>query len=132
MFSALDEVISALSSKKEKSIIVKTKEHSVKIPLDEIMYAEHCKRAIVYHLTNGKTIESVLLRTAFMENVQELLRDNRFVACGISMVANLHHITMVDKETVIFKDQYKYYLSKKVCAEVRSAWYDFWFGEDNQ
>ena len=132
VFSALDEVISALSSKKEKSIIVKTKEHSVKIPLDEIMYAEHCKRAIVYHLTNGKTIESVLLRTAFMENVQELLRDNRFVACGISMVANLHHITMVDKETVIFKDQYKYYLSKKVCAEVRSAWYDFWFGEDNQ
>lgn len=132
VISALDEVIAALSSKKEKSIIVKTKENSIRVSLDDIMYAEHCKRTIIYHLTNGKTVESILLRTAFLENVGDLLRDSRFVACGISMVANLHHITMVDKETVIFKDQYKYYLSKKVCAEVRSAWYDFWFGEDNQ
>lgn len=132
VFTALDEVIVALSSKKEKSIIVKTKENSIRISLDDIMYAEHCKRTIIYHLTNGKTVKSILLRTAFLENVGNLLHDSRFVSCGISMVANLHHITMVDKENVIFKEQYKYYLSKKVCAEVRSAWYDFWFGEDNQ
>ena len=132
IFSALDEVITALSSKKEKSIIVKTKENSIRISLDDIMYAEHCKRTIIYHLTNGKTIESILLRSAFLENIGDLLRDGRFVACGISMVANLHHITMVEKDTVIFKEQYKYYLSKKVCAVVRSAWQDFWFGEENQ
>lgn len=132
VFAALDEVITALSSKRERSILVKTKEYSIKLPLDDILYAEHCKRVIVYHLTNGKTVESILLRSAFMENVQELLRDSRFVPCGISMVANLHHITMVEKDAIVFKEQFKYYLPKKICADVRSAWYDFWFEEDNQ
>ncbi len=126
-FKSLDEIVAALSSKSEKSIIVKTKENSIRLTFDSIMYAELCRRVIVYHLSDGKTVQSIMIRTTFSEAVQELLRDSRFVLCGAGMVANLQHITMVDNEALDFKNSCKVYLSKKACREVRSAWYDYWF-----
>lgn len=127
MFNVLDEIICDMASKKERNIIIKTKENSVLVNCDNIMYAELCRRVIVYHLSDGRDIESVTVRTTFSEAVQELLRDNRFVLCGAGMLVNLQYINMVDTETLNFKNSHKIYLSKKVCREVRSAWYDFWF-----
>lgn len=126
-FSVLDEALESVAYKKNKSLIVKTKENSVRLSYDSIMYAELSRRTILYHLTNGKTVESTSIRTTFSEAVQELVRDERFTLCGASMVVNLHHITMIENETLVFKDIYKTYLSKKACRDLRSVWYDFWF-----
>ena len=126
MFEVLDEIVREIITKKELNMIIKTKgNNSILVNFDNIMYAELCRRVIVYHLSDGEDIESVTVRTTFSEAVQELLRDKRFVLCG--MIVNLQHITMVDNETLNLKDIHKIYLSKKVCRDVRSAWYDFWF-----
>lgn len=133
LFSALDEAFESISTKAEKSIIVKTKENSVRLSFDRIMYAQLSRRAITYYLTNGKTIESVQIRAPFSEIVKELLEDSRFILCGTNMTVNLHHITMVENDLLIFKDTYKVYPSKKSCREIRSAWSDFWFdGEESK
>ena len=63
----------------------------------------------------------------FSEAVQELLQDSRFVLCGTSMVANMHHITMVEKDGLLFRNQRKVYLPRKACSDIRSLWYDFYF-----
>ena len=125
-FSALDEALRSVSRQKETGVIVKTRESSVRLALDSILYAELCNRVIVYHLTGGKTVETVQIRTTFTEAIQELLQDNRFFLCGKSIAANLHHITMVEKDAVVFKDGTRVYLPKKACNDVRSAWNDFW------
>lgn len=130
-FAALDEVHSAISERKGKSIIVRTKDSSIKVSFDSIEYAELCKRTVVYHLTGGKTLESISIRTSFSEAVQELLQDSRFLLCGTSMVANMHHITMVEKDGLLFRDQRKVYLPRKACSDIRSAWYDFYFNEED-
>jgi len=129
-FSILTETVNSVVSHRDKNIIVKTKESSVKLTLDSILYAELCRRVIVYHLINGKTIETITIRTPFSEAVQDLLQDNRFILCGAGMVINLHHITSVENESILFKDTQKIYISKKNCREIRSAWYDFWFDEE--
>lgn len=126
LFPVLDEAVSSVSGQKEKSIIVKTKDNSIKLTLNSILYAELCQRSIVYHLMGGKTAETVQIRTTFAEAVQDLLQDSRFILCGKGIAANLHHMTMVDKSSVMFKDGSSVFLSKKACAEVRSAWNDFW------
>ena len=81
-------------------------------------------------MKNGHIIETMTLRTSFQEAEQALQRTSNFVLCGASMVANLHHITMVGQEDLLFLDTYKVYLSKKMCREVRSAWCDYWFNEE--
>lgn len=64
--------------------------------------------------------------SALDEAMQELLQDSRFFLCGKSITANLHHITMVEKDAVVFKDGTRVYLPKKACNDARSAWNDFW------
>lgn len=129
-FSVLDEITVIVNSKKEQSFLVKTKEGSVKLNIDTILYAELCRRVITYHLINGSTIESITIRTPFSEAVHDLLQDKRFTLCGAGMAVNLHHITSVENELILFKNTHKVFLSRKACRDIRSAWYDFWFDEE--
>lgn len=132
-FTALDQAVNALSQRRDKGLIVKTKDSSVRISFDNILYAELCKRKIVYHLVGGNVIESNSIRSSFSEAVQDLLRDKRFILCGAGITANLHHITMVEKDALIFGKIRKVYLSKKICSEIRTIWCDFYFnGEDER
>jgi len=129
-FSVLDEITAIVNSKREQSFLVKTKEGSVKLNIDTILYAELCRRVITYHLINGSSIESITIRTPFSEAVHDLLQDKRFILCGAGMAVNLHHITSVENGLILFKNAHKVFLSKKACREIRSAWYDFWFNEE--
>jgi len=130
LFSCLDELCPLIAKSTEKSIIVKTKESSLKISFDNIMFAELSRRTIVYHLIGNKEVQSVTIRTTFAQAVEELLLDKRFVMCGSGAVVNLGHITMVENEAVVFCDNYELYYSKKLCREIRSAWYDYCFSEE--
>ena len=113
LFPVLDEAISSIHIKKDKSLIIKTKETNARVTFDSILYAELAKHAIVYHLIGGKTVESTTLRTTFSEAMQELLTDRRFLLCGTSTLVNLHHITMVENESIVFQDTLRVFLNKK-------------------
>ena len=126
-FQAMDDI---LDTKPEKSLIVKTKEGSVKLPVDSILYAELAKRTVVYHLVNGNSVESVTIRIPFATAVQDLLEDNRFVLCGASMIVNLYHITVVDSDSILFRNGDKAFIVKRASRELRSLWCDFWFNEE--
>ncbi len=125
-FSAMDEVIASVVPTAEKNLIVKTKEGSIKLSFDSILYADLNKRAITYHLVSEKNIEGTTIRVTFAEAVQELLQDERFVLCGASMVVNLHHINMVENDAILFRNGSKAYIGKRICRELRTIWADFW------
>lgn len=129
-FSVLDEATDVITSHNTKSFPVKTKEGTVKLNYDNILYAELCRRVITYHLINGKSIDSITIRTPFSEAVHELMQDKRFILCGTSMLVNLHHITSVENDMILFQNTHKVYISKKACRKIRSVWYDFWFDKE--
>lgn len=124
-FSTLKKSISSLSPKPGKNIIVRTKEKDVRISFDSILYAELCKRVVVYHLANGETIESIYLRVPFADAMQKLLNEPHFVLCRKSCLINLFPITEIGKEEITFNDTKTVYFGKKICDEVRPAWSDF-------
>ncbi len=126
----LNEVLELISEKKDKHIIVKSKEKSVKISFDSICYAELNKRAVRYYLIKGKTIDSVTLRTNFAEALKELTDDSRFCLCSQSIVVNLDHITEVENEAVVFGDTYKAFLGEKTCRKLRSIWSSHLFSQE--
>jgi len=131
LWAAIDEAVHSLAARLKKSILVKTKGASIRLPLEQIMYADMSRRSIIYHLAGGRTVESIMIRTSFSEAVQELLRDSRFALCGTSMVANLQYITMVESDALVFQERERIFLSKKACREIRSVWYDFWFDKED-
>ena len=131
-YNVMDDVISSIHIKRDKSLIVKTKENSARITFDSILYAELSKRAVIYHLSGGKTVTGTTLRTTFTEAVKELLDDNRFALCGASTAVNMHHITMVENEGVVFTDAERIFLGKKACRELRAAWNVYWIEQEGE
>ena len=129
-FHALDEAIASISDKKDKAILIKTKEKSVKLQFDSIMYAELANRAITYYLLGGKKVESTSIRTSFSEAMAELLADKRFTACSQSMVVNLDNITEVENDGVLFGSTYKAPLGEKNCRKLRNVWSDYLFNSE--
>jgi len=130
-FASLTEAIESISTQPEKSLIVKTKESTIKLNFDNIMYAELCRRIIIYHLTSGSLVESIMIRTSFSEAMQELLKDNRFVLCGTSKVINLQHITAIETDALIFKNKEQVYASKKACRDTRLIWQDYCLSKES-
>ncbi|MBQ4630430.1 MAG: response regulator transcription factor [Clostridia bacterium] len=126
-FRTVDEALAHITEKNDKYILVKSKERSIKLSFDSIMYAELSKRAVCYHLTKGKTVESVTLRTPFTEACADLLSDKRFFLCSQSMLVNLDHVTEVENEAVVFLDAHKTFLGEKSCRKLRSAWSEYLF-----
>ena len=124
-YEAVDEALDLIYVKNEKSIVVKSKERTVKLTFDSIMYIETVKRSMIYHLVGGKSVESLSMRTGFQGAIADLLADKRFVLCGVAMAVNLDHITEVENEAVVFDDTYKPFLGKKLCRELRVAWSDY-------
>ena len=129
-YKTVDEASASISEKKDKALIVKTKERSVKLKYDSIVYAEFNKRAICYYLVGGKSVESTTVRTAFSQAMSELLQDKRFVACGQSMVVNLDHVTEIENTAVVFGSAYRPFLGEKLCRKLRDVWAEYLFGQE--
>lgn len=129
-FQTLDEAINSIQRKKEKALVLKTKDGTSRITFDSILYAKLSKRIITYHLTNGKILESTTLRGTFADSVKELLLDQRFCLCSVSTVVNLHHITSVQNETVVFDNHEQIYFNQKLCRELRIQWNTYWTSEE--
>ncbi len=129
-FSVMDEAVSSIHIKKDRVLLVKTKDNNARITFDSILFAERKGRAIQYHLTGGKTVESTTLRTSFTAAMTDLISDKRFHLCGAGLIANLHHISMVENESVIFLDSKRVFLGKRACRELRTAWNVYWISAE--
>lgn len=127
LVQALTESIAAISSIRRKSMIVKTRESSVWLEFDRVVYAELVRKTVVYHLVGGTTLQSISIRSTFSEAIQPLLRDSRFFLCGSVKVVNLHYISQLDAENIFFRDGSALYIGRRSSRELRSAWYDFCF-----
>ena len=125
----LDKTIKSVANIKNKFVLVKTKSGSIKLNFDNIVYAELIKRTVVYHMKDGSITESVYIRTNFDDTVKPLTEDARFARCGKSILLNMHHISAVENEAIVFDTGNKISTGKKLCREVHNTWVKFNFSE---
>lgn len=127
----LDEAVKSASLESGKNILIKSSQRNIKVAINSIMYARLEKRVVVYYLTNNKTIKGLYIRNTFPEAVSELLADSRFTLCGAGTAVNLHHITSIENDALVFADEQSVYIGKKLCREIRSKWCDYWFNKED-
>ena len=126
-FYRLFDRISALyETAQPRSVFVKTPNGLENMYLDNLEYAEHSRRRILYHLNNLTTIESNTLRQPFSKEVEEIVQDERFIVCGPSFMVNLHLIKSIQKETIIFKSGEEIIPPKKYFNIIKEAWFNYW------
>lgn len=126
LFAVLFDVFSRFNQLSTKALSVKTDSGFVKIPYDEIVYAELSSRRICYHLVDGTCVQSVMLRITFAETVSPLLADPRFILCGASFLVNLHQVRTIDKTVVSTEGGLTFTPPKKSIPDLRSKWLDYW------
>ena len=129
-YKALDEAVASIVEKKDKTLIVKSKERSIKLTYDSIMYAEFNRRAICYYLVGGRKVESMTVRVPFSQATADLIADKRFTACGQSMVVNLDYVTEVENGAVVFGTTYRALLGEKICRKLRDTWAEYLFSQE--
>ena len=98
---------------------MKTRESTIRVSYDTILYTELVRKTAVYHLSGGKQIESTSIRSTFSEAMQELLRDSRFLLCCSNRVIILHYIAELTGDTIIFKNGTQHVIT--VCESNHSA-----------
>lgn len=130
--TTLEEALSVMAQRMDKSILVRTQDAMVKLALNDILYAERKHRAVHYYLTNGSTVESIQIRSSFTDAIQPLLEDGRFALGGASQAANLHHITAIEKETLVFRNTHRVYWGKRACRKLRTLWFDYFLTTEDR
>ena len=122
LFSVLDRATASLQSAEEQFIVVRTKEGEVRVPLNDLQFVSLKNRTLHYHLVRGSDVDGLVIRVPFREAVAPILRDGRFVLCGISMVVNLTCIDQMDCESVLLNDGTMLYPSKTACSALKKEW----------
>ncbi len=125
-FHVFQDMVKLLADRTKQQFQVKTKESSVLIDIDKLLYAELDGRSILYHLTNQKTLKSVSFSGSFRSIVEPLLSDPRFALCGASFMINLATIKTIDKTGITFSNDQHIELPKSTHASMKAAWNEYW------
>ncbi|MBQ4259270.1 MAG: response regulator transcription factor [Lachnospiraceae bacterium] len=128
LYKLLGQATEMFLNRKNKSVSVKSKSATTRVPYEDIVYVEYADRACHYYLKDGTVLHGTQQRTSFAEVMIPLLTDSRFEKCGASLVLNLFYIGAIEKTKVVFKTPAvnARYLPQNAVAPLLSAWLDYW------
>lgn len=118
---ALDKAMLAVSDKC-LDFQVKTAQGFALVRQKELIFAEAVSRAPVYHLTRGRVVKGLVLRTSFGEATKGILAAGNFAYLGPSKLINLRFVEKMDDESVMLSDGTLIYGSKAACAAFHISW----------
>lgn len=94
MFQALNRAVQLLDVEQARGISVRSEEGVHFLPYHEILYVESRRRAMVFHMTDGREITSQKLRSSFEAALAAPLTEPRFCQPHKSFVVNLEHVRL--------------------------------------
>jgi DNA-binding LytR/AlgR family response regulator len=118
-----------ISRRRERCMKIKTSAGLSILPFDEICFVELKRKSLLYYTAENHTLESTSVRESFSSCVSQLLEDKRFVLAGPGHCINLFYVKSVEKESLLFKNDIRLYLPRKICASIQAAWLDYWLEE---
>ena len=128
LFAVLDTAFEKLHERRNKAILITTKDGPRRILLDQILYVERVGRGLRYHCSGG-AVDSISLRVTFRAAVEPLLADPRFCQCGSSFAFNLQHVTGVKGQEVLLNSGCPVAIPRASVSSLKNAWGNFWLEE---
>lgn len=101
LFEALDYALSFSKAKTEPTYMIKTKTGLQPIAYSKIEYIENAGRRLEVHLSDGKLLKSLFIRTSFEVEVQELAERGNFLQIHKSFLVNLDYVKQLTADSAI-------------------------------
>ena len=130
LFQVLDAAVEKLNDRREKAILISTRDGTRSVLLDQILYVERVGRSLRYYRSHD-TLDSLSLRVAFHTAVGPLLSDPRFCQCGSSFAFNLQHIVGVKGAEVLLDNGRSVAIPRTAVVSLKRAWGNFWLEEND-
>ena len=101
--ATIDRLMKELESDRSRTLIeAKTRMGFIRIATDDIAYVNIDKRCLCYHLKDGSSIHTILLREPFRTAVEGLLQDPDFCIAGASLLINLSSVSTMNRHALMF------------------------------
>lgn len=107
--------------------VVDTLEGVTTIAISQLMYYEQRGHYGWVHLSNGTVHQ---MRATFAEIGKQLSSYAKIVPCGRSFLINLSFVRIINHQDVVMTDGTVVPVPRRVYARLRSAYMDFYGGED--
>ena len=131
LFEVLDAAVEKLNHRRQKAIVVTTRDGPRRLLLDQILYVERVGRCLRYYCAGGN-VNSMSLRVTFRTAVEPLLSDPRFFQCGSSFAFNLQHVAGVKGQEVLLDNGCAVAVPRASVPALKHAWGNFWLEESRQ
>lgn len=126
LFILLDQVISEMVSQPGTSILIKSKSGLTRIYIHRLVFAEVIGRTIIYHLTDGSTIEA---SGTMFELEKNLLEDPCFIKPHRAYIINMEHINTLSQREIKMLTLTLVPIAKANFQTVKSAYMAYAFKE---
>lgn len=123
-FRLLDEVISECEKLPQESLVLRCKNGITKINLDRLVYCEVIGHTLIFHLENGKVLESI---GALDELYDKLSQYDNFMRPHRSFLINMDYVQNISYKVVIMDDLTEIPIPHGKCSEIKNKYLEYAF-----
>jgi len=125
LFDILEKAINKINFETTQSFPVKTKQGISAVRYHKIMFVEYSNHIMIFHLSDGTRVTSIIMRDSFEVLLESILRDYRFVKTHASFVVNLNFVSDIFQKNFVIKDNRTIPISKNIYTDVKKRYIDF-------
>lgn len=107
------------------SIAVKTPSGIYTVFYSALIFAECKAHRIYYHMANGRCFQSVTMRQSFLQSMQPLMQDPRFLKISSSYLINMDYVLAVDGNVFVMPGNLRLSISRRNAPERKRKYMEY-------
>lgn len=123
LFSELDDCLNRVEPPAQ-TLSVKTAGGTVRLDLSEIIAVEYLDHRLIFHLPDGRKVESAYRRQPFDVQAEELMQTGTFLKISASYLINYRNVQGVRTDEFIMRGGSRYKITRKY-ADARKKYMDY-------
>lgn len=123
-FKLLNSVISECEKMQQQSLILRCKGGITQIHLEKLVYCEVIGRTLLFHMEDGKALESV---GSMEELCRKLLSFKNFLRPHRSFLINMEYIQNVSYRAITLDNQVEIPIPHGKCTEIKNKYLEYAF-----
>lgn len=123
-FQLMDSVISECEKSHQCSLVLRCKNGITRIDLEKLEYCEVIGRTLLFHLENGKVLESV---GSLDELCGKLTQYKNFLRPHRSFLVNMEHIQTISYKAITMENLVQIPIPHGKCSEIKNRYLEYAF-----
>lgn len=123
-FQLMDSAVSECEKSRQSSLILRCKSGITRLDLEKLVYCEVTGRTLMFHLENGKILESI---GSLDELCSELARYANFLRPHRSFLVNMEYIQSISYKAITMNNMEEIPIPHGKCTEIKSLYLEYAF-----